>query len=107
MLFMVAAIINTARWYQLGKQLLTGLPLTKVLSISVFIISAYYLTLVVVNYIIFCSESLESARKTFFELTSISFLVIHIVLILLNTFLMYLFRLRLKRQLPILYQNLK
>ena len=126
MLFIVASVIHTARWYEIGRifflnyfkfNIKINIALSKFLSsyktgmaflVFLFIILLYYIWLIVGWYIVFWSYfHQDSLHELYISIWAISFFVIHIILILLNVLLIILIRTKLKVVMPFLYNKLK
>ena len=122
MLFMVAVVTNTARWYQVGRSAVTMHPdqnyskesivlyfyISKAITFIVILIISYLLVLIVLGYWFFCITKVSDTNKIrYFQTAAISFFTVHVILIWLNATLIAIFKYKLKRTWPVFYKKMK
>lgn len=106
--FLIAAMINTYRWYDIGVRSLEQRSLSLPLRVACQLVLWYFVALLPTGYVLYCvNETPDRARDVFLYSAVFSYSGMHILLIAVNLYLIVFISLKFRRRFPYLYKKVK
>lgn len=106
--FLIAAMINTYRWYDIGVRSLEQRSLSLPLRVICQLVLWYFVALLPTGYVMYCVPgTAELARVVFLYSAVFSYTGMHVILIAVNLYLIVFISLKFRRRFPYLYNKVK